>query len=99
MTFATIKERTHRESFPPYLNFQASTAQPSDRVAVLPFIPLEGMARVTRDDLGEATTRILDQGPLSPEWNNSKKLSGNQSWTLDRRGRGYVPNIQPALRL
>ncbi|KKY26472.1 putativelike family protein [Phaeomoniella chlamydospora] len=85
ISYTIIKEGIYSESFPLYLNFHDFQAPSSERAAILPINPSQGIAWVTRDDLGEATARIMVDEPSKPEWRNKRVLlSGPEAWTLDR---------------
>ena len=88
-SYTIIKEGIYSESFPLYLNFHPSSTTPippEDRKAYLPLNPSRGVAWVTRDDLGEATARLLvveEEDLISSSYRNQRVLlSGPQSWTF-----------------
>ena len=84
ITYTVIKEGIYSESFPLYLNFQNFSAPPSERTAVLPLKPSKGIAWVTRDELGEATAKIMLEDVNSSKWKNQRVLlNGSKAYTLD----------------
>ena len=85
LTYTSIKEGIYSESFPLYLNFSNFSAKPNERKAILPLNPSHGVSWVTRDDLGEATARLMLADPSSPQWKNKiVLLSGPEPWTFDQ---------------
>ena len=86
-SYTAIREGLYSESFPIYTSFSPSSP-PSDGLIRIPYSgTAPGIAWAKRDELGEATAKLIASYATDPgsfKWKNGTMLlSGSEVWTLN----------------